>query len=243
VTADRVLVVNADDFGRTPGVNRGIIEAHEHGIVTDATLMVRWPAAEDAGVYARQRPRLGIGLHLDLAEWEYVDGAWRPVYEVVDTDDEASVQAELDRQLGRFLRLVGRAPTHLDSHQHVHREDPVRSVLARAGHQLGVPVRDVTPGITYCGSFYGQDGRGWPVPEAITVDALVALIRDLPIGITELGCHPGDPVDLANVYRDERATELEALCHPRARRVIAEHGIRLVSFGELAGLARPLRPE
>ena len=49
----RRLIVNADDFGRTDGVNRGIITAHERGIVTAATLMVRWPAAVRAGAYAR----------------------------------------------------------------------------------------------------------------------------------------------------------------------------------------------
>lgn len=50
-----MLVVNADDFGRSPGVNRGVIRAHEHGIVTSATLMVRWPAAREAAEYARER--------------------------------------------------------------------------------------------------------------------------------------------------------------------------------------------
>lgn len=237
VSGERVLVVNADDFGRTEGVNRGIVEAHERGIVTAATLMVRWPAAAEAGVYARRHPQLAVGLHVDLAEWEYADGAWRPVYEVLDSRDEQAVEAEVDRQLGRFLRLVGRPPTHLDSHQHVHRDDPVRSVVARAGRALSVPVRDVTPGITYCGAFYGQDGKGWPFPEAITVDALVRLIGELPAGVTELGCHPGDPIDLDNVYRDERAKEVEALCHPRVRAAIAEHGVRLASFADLAGLA------
>ena len=77
-----VLIVNADDFGRSRGVNRGVIRAHEEGIVTSATLMVRWPDAREAADYARDRT-LSVGLHLDLGEWIYQDGEWRARYDVV----------------------------------------------------------------------------------------------------------------------------------------------------------------
>ena len=230
----RVLVVNADDFGRTPGVNRGVIRAHEEGIVTDATLMVRWPAAAEAAAYARRNPGLGVGLHVDLSEWEFVDDEWRSSYEVVDTSDRDALVREVDRQLGLFLRLVGRPPTHLDSHQHVHRNEPLRAVLAAVGTSLGIPVREVTPGIAYCGDFYGQDGRGFPVPEAISVESLLRIVRQLPSGVTELGCHPGDPVDLESSYRDERAIELRVLCDERVRHAIEAEGIELRSFATLA---------
>lgn len=149
MTTERSLIVNADDFGQSPGVNRGVIRAHEHGIVTSATLMVRWPAAEQAAAYAREHPALSVGLHLDLGEWAYGAGQWRARYEVVDTGDPVAVQAEVRRQLDAFCALLGRDPTHLDSHQHVHRQEPVRSSLERAGEELGVPVRDVAGGIRY----------------------------------------------------------------------------------------------
>lgn len=237
MNAERILVVNADDFGRSVGVNRGIIEAHEHGIVTSATMMVRWPAAEHAASYAMRNPALSVGLHLDLAEWEYRDDGWHALYEVVDSDDEAAVEQEVESQIARFVELLGRPPTHLDSHQHVHQQDPVRTALAQAGHRLGIPVRHVTPGITYNGGFYGQDGRGQPYPEAIGVEALCRLLRDLPPGVTELGCHPGFADDLDNVYRDERRREVEALCHPRVGATLDEHGIRLAPFAEVGGAA------
>ena len=60
--AERVLIVNADDFGRSPGVNRGVIRGHEQGIVTSATLMVRWPAAAEAAADARDTGR-SVGRH------------------------------------------------------------------------------------------------------------------------------------------------------------------------------------
>jgi len=228
----RVLIVNADDFGRSPGVNRGVVRGHEEGIVTSASLMVRWPAAEDAAAYARRSTTLAVGLHLDLGEWLYREGEWHARYEVVEESPE-NARAELGRQLESFERLVGRAPSHLDSHQHVHNSEPARSALLEAGERLRVPVRAHTPGIAYCGVFYGQDGKGAPVPEAIEVGALVAAIEALPEGVTELACHPAAEADHESTYDRERLTELETLCHPRVREAIERSEIELRSFAEL----------
>src|SRR5512133_4343422 len=147
--------------------------------------MVRWPSAEQAAAYAR-RGSLSVGLHLDLGEWVLREEAWHTRYEVLPELSESSVSAEIERQLESFERLVGRPPTHLDSHQHVHRTEPVRTALRRAGERLGVPVRSLTPEIAYSGVFYGQDARGGPLPEAIPVAALVGAIEALPPGTTEL---------------------------------------------------------
>src|SRR5215831_10941523 len=120
----RYLIVNADDFGLSPGTNRGIIEACERGILTSASLMVRYPPAAEAADYARRNPALSVGLHADLAEWVFRDGEWKPVYEVVPATDKQALADELARQLDAFRRLMGRDPDHLDSHQHVHRNEP-----------------------------------------------------------------------------------------------------------------------
>jgi chitin disaccharide deacetylase len=229
--AERVLIVNADDFGRSPGVNQGVIRGHEQGVVTSATLMVRWPAAEEAAAYAR-RSGLSVGLHLDLGEWVYRNGEWHERYQVVPETPEA-VTAELDRQLERLERLIGRPPTHLDSHQHVHRHEPARTALRQAGERLGIPVRWFTPGIEYSGAFFGQDSEGTPLPDAITVDALVKVIETLPAGVTELACHPAAEHDHDSAYGEERVQELESLCDPRVRAAIARSGVDLCSFNEL----------
>ena len=86
------LIVNADDLGRCARINLGVARAHEYGIVTSASLMVRWPTARDAARWARGRATLGLGLHLDLGEWAYGGGAWPVVYEVVALDDAAAVE-------------------------------------------------------------------------------------------------------------------------------------------------------
>lgn len=228
--AARFLIVNADDLGLSAAVNAGIAEAHERGIVTSASLMVRQGAAAEAAAYAAAQPGLAVGLHIDLGQWDYVNGEWMPAYQRCDSDDPAAVEAECGGQLERFRELIGRDPTHLDSHQHTHLSEPVATVAARMAAGLGVPLRD--RGIRYEGGFYGQSGKGEPVPEAIEVASLVRILAALPPGWTELGCHPGRGMGDESSYAQERETELQTLCAPRVREAIANEGIALRSFAE-----------
>jgi predicted glycoside hydrolase/deacetylase ChbG (UPF0249 family) len=232
--------VNADDFGQSRGINRGVIRAHRGGIVTSASLMVRGAAAEEAATYGRDHRELSVGLHFDCGEWAYRDGTWRPVYGsvIVPTEDLAAVSEEAARQLAAFRDLMGRDPTHIDSHQHVHRFEPVRGVLDGMAQSLGVPLRDFSPPVRYCGDFYGQTGRGVSLPRAITIEALVAILAGLPPGLTELGCHPGEGTDVDSMYGQEREREVEALCHPGVAEAILREGIRLCSFHQLAPAGR-----
>jgi predicted glycoside hydrolase/deacetylase ChbG (UPF0249 family) len=231
VSATRHLVVNADDFGLSAGVNAGIAAAHHRGIVTSASLMVWQPAAEDAAALARTMPGLSVGLHLDLGEWRAAGDEWSAVYQRAPLDDADLLAAEVDAQLGRFHRLVGRPPTHLDSHQHVHRGPVVAQVLAARAARLGVPLRDRS-GVAYVGGFYGQDGRGRSWPELLTAASLYALLSALPPGWSELGCHPGFAEDTDSVYRDERRLEVVVLCDPALRRWLEGERITLARFGE-----------
>ncbi len=157
----RRLIINADDFGLTVGVNRAILEAHEHGVVTSATLMANGQAFEDAIALAQSRPGLGVGCHVVL-----VDGA--PLL------DETAVRSLLDRggnrsdhprfregitrfgalalrgRLGeneieaeataqiRKLQTAGITVTHLDSHKHTHLFPRVLRPLLRAAASCGV---------------------------------------------------------------------------------------------------------
>lgn len=244
----KYLIVNADDFGLSDGVNRGIIEAAEKGILTSASLMVRQPAAAAAAAYFCEHPRVSVGLHLDLGEWVYRDGQWMPLYSVVSTNDPKAVAEEVARQLAEFQRLLGTSPTHLDSHQHVHREEPALSIAKRLANELNIPLRGFTPGIHHCGDFYGQTAEGEHWPEGISLDNLNAILAGLSAGITELGCHPGYGEGLATAYRAERAQELAVLCDPSLPGVLAEHGVQLCSFNRLPAqptpkTARPPRRE
>jgi chitin disaccharide deacetylase len=230
----RLLIVNADDFGLSEGVNRGIIEAHEQGIVTSASLMVLQEFAPHAAAYCREHDRLSLGLHLDLGECAYDGETWVAVYRVVALEDRAAIAEELDRQLGEFRRLVGRDPTHLDSHQHSHKDEPARSAALLLARKLNVPLRHFSPDVQHCGRFYGQSARGLSLPEAISLDSLIAVLTDLPSGTTELVCHPGRITAAESSYGAERSTEVDVLSHPSVRTFLLSQGIELRSFCDVA---------
>jgi predicted glycoside hydrolase/deacetylase ChbG (UPF0249 family) len=234
----RRLIVNADDFGLSPGINAGIIEAHERGIVTSASLMVRRAAAAEAAAYARDDGGLSLGLHFDFGEWSFRDGEWVPVYEVVPLDQPEAVEAEVRTQLEAFRRLTGRDPTHLDSHQHVHDDEVPREVLRPVSRELGVPLRKHSLRVRFCGDLYGRTPEGEVLGHAISVQNLIEIINRLPGGTTELGCHPGQGNDIDSEYREEREEEVQVLCDERVREAIERAGIVLCSFADIA-LPRP----
>ena len=236
----RYVIINADDFGQSRGINRGVIQAHEQGLVTSASLMVRWPAAAEAAAYGRERPNLSLGIHIDLGEWAYRDGAWVALYQVVPADDERAVADEVARQLSAFRRLTGAEPTHIDSHQHAHLREPLRSVVMEVARQARIHVRHCSPDVTYCGEFYGQTAEGAPLPGRVTTEELIRILAALPPGFTEIGCHPGAGDDLDTMYRTERGEEVKVLCDPRVRQAVIALGIELCSFVDVR--ARPASP-
>jgi predicted glycoside hydrolase/deacetylase ChbG (UPF0249 family) len=230
MVSDKYLIVNADDFGQSSGVNRGIITAYRGGIVTSASLMVRWPAAAEASAYAQDHPNLSIGLHVDLGEKVFRAGEWIPLYGVVPLQDTTAIREEIFRQLDVFHHLMGHGPSHLDSHQHVHLREPVRTILLEVSQRLGIPLRHCSAEISYRGGFYGQTAEGAPLPNVISVDGLIHILETLSAGYTELGCHPAEHCDLDTMYCLERLKELSVLCAPQVRAAITAMGIELCSF-------------
>lgn len=228
--APRNLVVNADDLGLSAAVNEGVFAAHGDGIVTSASLMVRQGAAPAAAAKAAEFPELAIGLHLDLGEWNYEDGEWTLAYSHCDGDDPEAVEAECRAQLERFRALLGRDPTHLDSHQHVHESEPAKAGAEALAAELGVPLRNRA--IRYEGGFYGQSGKGEPFPGGITPQRLTELIRALPPGWTEIGCHPAAGPVPTSSYDAERQIELETLRAPEVKDLLNVMHINLCSFAQ-----------
>lgn len=227
----RHLIVNADDFGWTSPVNAGVVAAHDHGIVTSASLMVRGAAVVEAVAMAAARPSLSLGLHVDLGEWVHDGRHWVQRYHVVDVDDAGAVVHEVDRQLDAFVELVGRAPSHLDGHQHVQHHEPAATAMRAVAGRLAVPLRAHDERIAHIGSFYGQDTYGRPHPHGVSTTNLLAVIDAVPCGWTEVGCHPGLAVDPSTTtYAAEREQELVALCDPGVRRAIEDRGIVLASY-------------
>lgn len=152
------VIVNADDLGLTPGVNRGIVEAHRKGIVTSTSVMITLPDAP-AGLELAltEAPNLGLGLHLNLTAGRPIlpaarvpslvtdDGqfhhisAWPAAIEGFASDD---LRAEIEAQFDAFTQIAGRAPDHLDAHHHAAYLHPAAlRALCDLAVEHGLPIR------------------------------------------------------------------------------------------------------
>jgi predicted glycoside hydrolase/deacetylase ChbG (UPF0249 family) len=217
----RRLIVNADDLGYDPEIDRGILEAHRLGLVTSATAMVGTPFA--AAAMASAPPSLGIGLHAVL------DPGLR----------QAGARDELLRQLDRFQALRGAPPTHLDSHKHAHAHPALLAAVVEVAAARGLPVRAMDPalrqalrsrGIATTDGFLGDASRrpAWTEP------ALLQALSGLADGTTELMAHPGyRPSHARTTFGVEREVELAALTAPAAREAVLSGRIQLCSYAGL----------
>jgi hopanoid biosynthesis associated protein HpnK len=149
------LILNADDFGLTRGVNEGIIRAHREGVLTSTTLMAGGAAFEDAVERAKANPGLAVGCHLVLVGGHAIS----PREEIPSLADRAGrlpetlpgfvarvssgrvpveeIEREMRAQIGK-LRAAGIEPTHLDTHKHTHAHPTVMEALGRAAQAAGI---------------------------------------------------------------------------------------------------------
>lgn len=211
----RRLIVNADDLGLSDGINRGIIEAHLAGVVTSTSLMVDGPAAEPAAMLSREHPSLSVGLH-------FVDDG-------PDLDQPGHAEREFARQLEHFRALVGAAPTHVDSHHHVHFTR--MATFARLVGPLGVPLRG-DGHVRYLGAFFAHPRPGDVDCDRIRPPFLLGLLEREALGeFNELGCHPGRVTDeLRSSYAQEREVELATLTELGLEGRIEAIGLRLANY-------------
>ena len=226
----KYCIVNGDDFGASHGINRGILEAHRKGILTSTSLMVNMPGAEEAARLSRQVPLMSIGLHATLTN---EDGK-----ALIDFDSPEICRTELNRQWDRFVGLLKRLPTHLDSHHNIHRDERLKPLFTEMAERQNVFLREDSQ-VRYFSEFYGQwDGE--PHLEQISVENLCRMLQtEVTEGFTELSCHPGyvDP-DYVTSYCLERETELQTICSPFVRQTLNELGIELISYQELLAPVR-----
>jgi predicted glycoside hydrolase/deacetylase ChbG (UPF0249 family) len=210
------LIVNADDLGYDPAIDRGILEAHGRGIVTAASAMVGTAFSERA--LAEAPPTLDVGLHVVLPP----------------SATTSAAADEIARQLQGFIALRGKPPTHLDSHRHAHAAPAVLPAFAQAARAHGIPLRALdasmrdrlrASGVATADAFVGDAD----LRPCWTRERLVAALLSLPGGTVELMCHPGyAPTHAATSFGAERETELSSLCDPAAR--VALRDVALITF-------------
>ena len=248
------LIVNADDLGRSAGVDRGIVRAHREGVVTSATLMANAPGAGHGAALARETPTLDVGVHLVLTFARPLtdpsrlrslvrpDGSFGRPSELLARDldrDEALV--EYRAQYSRAREILGREPTHVDTHHWVHDHPALSWALCELARETGAAARThdtkqrdayrargVRTPDRFIRAFHGE--------EHIDVDSLVSIVARVQDGVSELMCHPGeaDPELLAGSgYARERERELATLTDVRVRDALERGGVTLTTFAAL----------
>lgn len=286
----RRLIVNADDFGFTSGVNRAIVEAHTRGVVTSSTLMAKGMAFAEAAELAKTIPKLSVGCHVVLIDGEPVlepekvpsltaSGKFRDGIKTFAARalsgrmDAGEIAAEATAQI-RKIQSAGVAVSHIDSHKHTHLFPQILRPVLQAAAECGVkavrnpfgprfPLRSsqllARPNLwtryaevrilrRFAGSFHAAVQReGFVTPDgtlgievtgALDERLFRAIAESIPKGTWEFVCHPGyDDADLRAArtrLRQSRETELRVLTLPAAREMLAQAGIELISYRDLA---------
>ncbi len=202
------LIVNADDFGYSYSINKGIVEAHTNGIVTSTSVMVDAVAADEAKDLTKF-PDLSIGLHFELKEI-------------------VNVAAELERQIEKFVAIVGRQPDHLDTHKRHTTDEGIKNALEDYAKSHNMPVRKFNA--KHIGSFGINSDDS-------SVAQLKRSIDEATDEYNELMTHCGYSDDYLrehSSYSDLREDELKSICNPEIKQYIQEKGLILINWSNLA---------
>lgn len=184
---ERYLIVNADDFGWTEGINEGIVSAHAKGIVTSTTMLAAGRAARHAVALAGATPSLAVGVHLayqlgrPLIDPRTLDVIFRadgtPRYGTLGLWAAVTVSRAARRQLREHFRAqidavfgYGLTPSHLDTHKHVHYWPTVTRILCDLANEFSIPAMRLTAESPFRGASGSRVSRmqlaalGWTVP-------------------------------------------------------------------------------
>lgn len=229
------IIFNADDLGWSVGVNKGIVEAYQNGVVNSATLIVTGKAFEQAVTLIKTHRLANIGLHFNLTEGVAIlkshrtltdaQGNFHRAIHQRDALDQEEVFAELEAQYQK-AQDAGVNITHIDSHHHIHMTRAFRKTFARFSRKYKLPIRKVhftsrNPikrlallrdmwGVRYytpyfCADFYDSTA---------TQEDLMEILKRYQGKNVEIMCHPGyrDPEN--GEYDQERERELKVLTNP-----------------------------
>ena len=250
---ERLLIVNADDFGLSKGQNYGIIDACKHGLVTSTTALVNGAAIEHAAQLSRCTPQLAVGMHFVLTLGEPLSampgltregklGKW--IWQMAENDtlplDE--IAYELVCQYDRFVAIFDAPPTHIDSHHHVHMIPQLFPLVAAFAKEKGVALRidrslpqptgapeGVRSSAGFSSEFYGES-----ISEALFLAVLDKSTHNDEASL-EVMCHPAfvDQTVMGSAYCYPRLAELDVLTSPSLKYAIAERGYRLGTYRDV----------
>ncbi len=221
----KVLVVNADDYGYSKGVNKGIIKAHTQGIVTSTSVMVYGMAAKQARELLEYP--LSVGLHFDIFDKRLRSKLIKR--EILSSLTIENIKKEFKNQINEFAKILGKPPDHLDSHHHIHFHSQIKPIFEEYSKENNIPVRGLGK-FHLIESFFGKNESGETDLERISTNSLLDILSNLADGVNELMCHPGfADLELRKIstYSVEREEEIKTLIDRRIIEYIKNHKIKL----------------
>ena len=244
----RRLIVNADDFGLTDGVSSGIVHCLRAGIVTSTSALVCDPAAPQRLDQWREALQGRAGVHLQMTDGRPLSdpasvaslltpqGIFPRFPDAIGQFDTDELRREWHAQVATFLDS-GLAPTHMDTHHHVHSHPVIFGVYREIATAYGLPARTLSAEMTRqlrsggvpCACLSAE----WKAGDQQSLLDLVSRLFTALAGdsVVEIGCHPARidaELERLSVYASPRARELEVLCTLSLRRELADRGIQLV---------------
>ena len=233
---ERVLIVNADDFGLSKGQNYGIIEACRNGVVTSTTALVNGAAIDHAAQLSRSTPELAVGMHFVLTLGEPLSampgltrdgrlGKWIWQQAEEDSLPLEEIAHELACQYHRFVELFGHEPTHIDSHHHVHMFAQIYPIVAAFAREKGIALRidrqvaaqsgldqqAARSSAGFSSEFYGE-----AVSEELFLQTLDV-----------------DRIIMGSAYCYPRLDELDVLTSASLKAAVADRGYRLGTYRDV----------
>jgi len=252
----KYLIINADDCNLTPGVTRGVLKSHDGGIPTSTTLLINLPLDERTVRELKKRPKLGVGLHLNVTLGSPVnapssirsllkkEGIFRRQEDYFTKAPlSKDVVKEYEAQIRLFEKRFGCKPDHLDTHHHLHDFPLFFRALRVVARKWKLPIRrsrifqlsefkHETMSIRTTGYLFGnlETHSHWDH------DSFLGVVENLPAGTSEISCHPAYcDAELRQIssFREAREEELKVFSNRRLHKTLSELGIELIRFSDL----------
>ena len=230
------LIINADDYGYTKGINAGIRHGMLHGIITSTTVLSNCLINQDDVDQLKQIPNIGIGLHLNLTlekpltQGKSIQDANGYFYDRKNLDfeqlDLVEVEQEFRAQIHQFIQYFNQTPSHFDSHHSIHDHPRILPITQKLMQEYQIPARRLSD-IHFVGTFFGENA---------TLSNLMEIIQNQPSDkCIEIMTHSGysdDELRQKSSYSDLRENELQILTSHNIQTFIKQEGVELTYYGK-----------
>ncbi len=239
---DKEIIINVDDFGLSRAYNYGIIDGYQQGVISSTTLLINAKEVKHAINLAKENPGLGLGLHLALTTFPAITKAeaistngnlnsQKYYHEMIEQIDSDVIKAELEAQIEKFIKLVGKKPTHLDMHHHMHRYAKVEKVVIELANKYQLLLRnsETNQGICIVNiDFYGENVNLKQLKKSINelTEVKSEVYKELCIHAGYIDC------DVLNIssYQQERIREMAIITSEEFKCFLQKKQLKLVPF-------------